>query len=572
MDSPGPIDDEVIADSEGEMDDEEHPGSFIQFLTFVLLIYLKCIGILKDTGSQVSAFTSPGHLHNTTTSSISAFTAGPSKQTSNTGGQLNQFSDADNFLGTASIADRAKTRQRNRKSSESTQRLSTTKPKPDAIALSDDRLEKQKSNRNVSFDVIELSDEEDDELSLRPKPKPRPKTKPKLKVKDKRGNTSNDKPLDVSSTTETNTDKSPYATLDLRPRPRPRPLVKRSKAAQESTVPPQLLPFDIPGLLPSSASASHGPELPIATSPIRPQLDASQLPPSDPPLPSLTTIHDENEFPPIETLHNLDFDGPLSSPSSLFSDFGGTTKKRKRAVLDLDVDELASDVDLDSGKRGIGAAQSEYDDVTAQAPSHMLPSPPTFFAGSSSSSIGGGDRRIPLHVPSLAHDVVDLTMLPPTIQPIGAVTTKKTTKAKTSRKKKGDALRMDGDKLDDDFDPTIVLTQQTHGKIYVNPPTAMKKGKKGKNVARPDEDDEECAIEVDLDPSAGLSKGQKPASRIEGDTDEERSTKKQKGEGKRSKTRSKKPVEDGNKDGNVSMEDHQDIQDQQLAPEAKVSE
>jgi hypothetical protein len=38
MDSPGPIDDEVIADSEGEMDDEEHPGnqgSFIQLFTFV---------------------------------------------------------------------------------------------------------------------------------------------------------------------------------------------------------------------------------------------------------------------------------------------------------------------------------------------------------------------------------------------------------------------------------------------------------------------------------------------------------------------------------------------------------
>jgi hypothetical protein len=532
---------------------------------------------MANTGSQVSAFTSPGHLHNTTTSSISAFTAGPSafwKQTSNTGGQLNQFSDADNFPGTASIADRAKTRQRNRKSSESTQRLSTIKSKPDAMALSDDRLEQQKSNRNVSFDVIELSDEDDDELNLQPKPKSRPKAKPKLKVKDKRGNTSNDKPLDISSTTETNADEAPYAILDSRPRPRPRPLVKRSKAAQESTVPPQLLPFDIPGLLPSSsASASHGPELPIATSPIRPQLDGSQVPPSDPPLPTFTILHDENQLPPIETLPNLDFDGPLSSPSSLFSDLGGTTKKRKRAVLDQDIDELASDVDLDSGKRGIGAVQSEYDDgITAQLPSHMLPPPPTFFAGSSSSSIGGGDRRIPLHVPSLAHDVVDLTMLPPTIQPTGAVTAKKTTKAKTSRKKKGDPLKMDGDKLDDDFDPTIVLTRQTHGKIYINPPTATKKGRKGKNVVRPDEDDEESTIEVDLDLSAGLPKGKKPASRIEGDTDEERSTKKQKGGGKRSKTRSRKPVEDANKDDNMSMEDHQDIQDQQLAPEVKVSE
>ena len=75
---------------------------------------------------------------------------------------------------TASIADHAKTRQRNPKFS----------------------------------DIIELSDEEDDELSLQPKLKRRPKAKPKLKVKDKRGDTSNDKPLDISGTTETNTDKS----------------------------------------------------------------------------------------------------------------------------------------------------------------------------------------------------------------------------------------------------------------------------------------------------------------------------------------------------------------------------
>ena len=403
--------------------------------------------------SQVSAFTLPGQLHGNTTSSVSASSAGPSafsKQPSNMGGQL---SEVENFLGTASIADRAKTRQRNLKSS-----IQSSVTNPNVVASSADRLEKKKTDGNSSSEIIELtSDEDGDELNLRPsKPKPKARPKPIPKVKDKPRNTSNDKTLDVPGITEFNTD-SPHP--DSRPRPRPRPLVKRKKPAQESTGPPPLLPLDIPGLLPSSsASASQGPELPIATSPVRPHLHTSQLPPSDPPLPTLTTIHDGNDLPPIETLPNLDVDGSPSSPSSLFSDFSDTTKKRKTTAFNLDIDELASDLDFSprKGQTASGTLYHHDNDVAPQVPPHLLPPPPTFFAGSSSSSIGGGDGRPSPQVPSeLARDVVDLTMLPPTIQPIGVTAIKTATnKAKISRQKKDDATRIDEDELDDDFDPT----------------------------------------------------------------------------------------------------------------------
>jgi hypothetical protein len=415
--------------------------------------------------SQVSASTLPGQLHGN--SSISAFTAGPS----NTGGQLNPVSEVENFLGTASIADRAKTRQRN------------------TMASSSGGLNKKKFNGNISSDIIELtSDEDDDELNLRPsKPKPKAKQKPKLKVKDKPRNTSNNKTLDVPGTTETNIDNSPHAIPDARPRPRPRPLVKRSKPVQESTSLPPLLPSDIHGLLSSSsASVSHGPELPIATSPVRPDLHTSQLPPSDPPLPTLTTIHDANDLPPIETLPNLDFDGPLSSPSSLFSDLDGMTKKRKRTAFNLEIDELASDVDLGPGKGQTGAgAQNRHGDGEApQVPPHLLPPPPTFFAGSSSSSIGGGGR-LPPQVPSeLARDVVDLTMLPPTIQPIGATATKTAKKAKVSRQKKDGATRMDEDELADDYDPTESTKKRNSKPKSKAKKDGNTKAKKGKGLAQ----------------------------------------------------------------------------------------
>ena len=415
--------------------------------------------------SQVSASTFPGQLHGN--SSISAFTAGPS--------QLNQVSEVENFLGIASIADRAKTRQRIPKSS-----IQSSLSKPNLMASSTGRLEKKKTDGNISSDIIELSSDDDDELNLRPNPKAKPK--PKLKVKDNPRNTSND---NVPGTTETNTDNSTHAIPDSRPRPRPRPLVKRSKPAQESTGPPLLLPPDIPGLLSSpSASVSHGPELPIATSPVRPDLHTSQLPPSDPPLPTPTTIHDENGLPPIEILPNHDdFDGPLSSPSSLFSDFGETTKKRKGTTFNLEIDELASDLDLGPGKGQTSALYHQDDGIAPQLPPHLLPPPSTFFAGSSSSSIGGGDNRLSPQVPSeLARDVVDLTMLPPTIQP-----KKATKKAKILRQKKDDdATRMDEDEFDNDFDP-----ESTTKKGNSKPKPKAKKGgdtvtkaKKGKGRAQ----------------------------------------------------------------------------------------
>ena len=416
--------------------------------------------------SQVSASTLPGQLHGN--SSISAFTTDPS--------QLKQNSEVENFLvGTASIADRAKTRQRNPKSS-----MQGPSTKFNMMASS---FEKSKINGNISSDIIELSsDEDEDELNLQQKPKA--KQNPKFKVKDKPRNTSIDKTLDVPGTTETN---NPIS--DSRPRPRPRPLVKRSKPAQESTGPPPPPPPYTPALSASlSASVSHGPELPIATSPVRPDLHISQLPPSDPPLPTLTTIHDENDLPPIETLPNNDFDGPPSSPSSLFSDLGGSTKKRKRTAFNLEIDELASDIDSSpkKGQTGAGALYRHDEGVALQVPPHLLPPPPTFFAGSSSSSIGGGDRRLSPQVTSeMACDVVDLTMLPPTIQPIGDTATKKATKkSKISRKKKEDATGMDENELDD-FDPTESTKK---GNSKPKPKAKKKAGvasaKKGKGLAQ----------------------------------------------------------------------------------------
>ena len=471
---------------------------------------------VKDTVSQVSAFTLPGQLHGNTTSPVSAFTAGPafSMQSTNTGGQL---SEVETFLGIASIADRAKTRQRNLKPS-----IQSSVAKSNAVASSAGRLKEKGMDGNSSSDVIELtSGEDDDELNLRPlKPKPKARPKPKLKVKDKPRNTSNDKTLDVPGTTETNTDNSPHAMPESRPRPQPRPLLKRNKPALESASPPPLLPPDIPGPLPSSsASASHGPELPIATSPVRPHFHTSQLPPSDPPLPTLTTVHDENDLPPIEILPNLDFDGPLSSPSSLFSDFGDTTKKRKGTAFDLDIDELASDVGLSpkKGLTGAGGLFSHENDVAPEVPPHLFPPPPTFFAGSSSSSIGGGggDRRLPPQVPSeLARDVVDLTDLPPTIQPTGATATKTATnKVKVSRQKKDDAKRMDEDELDDDFDPT-----ESTKKRNSKPKPKPKPKKDGDTKTKKGEGKAQVEVSIVSKPRTQKGKGKGKAATADKDT------------------------------------------------------
>ena len=447
-----------------------------------------------NTVSQVSTFTLTGRLQ--ATSPISAFTAGPPAfSTNNMNNQLDQISDIGNFMGTASIADRAKTRQRNTKQS------SSAKPN----ASSNGQLEMHKSSANLSSDVIELTSDEDDD-ELRPS-RPRSRPKPKLKMKDKPRDMNLDKNTDTSGATEITADKSSDAIPDPRPRPRPRPLVKRSKTTHESAVPP-LLPLDIPGFPPSSASASHGPELPIATSPVQSHFPTSQLPPSDPPLPTLTTMHDEGDLPRIETLPNLDFDGPLSSPSSLFSDLGDNTKKRKRTVLDLDIDELVSDGGLASGQEGIRtSARYNYDnDEAAHVPSHTLPPPPTFFAGSSSSSTGGGNGRIPS--PELGRDVVDLTMLPPTIKPSGAAT-KKAAKVNKSRQKKSNTI-IDEDELDDDFDPTE-STKKGKSRPKVKKSTDTK--------ARPNEGQRQVEVSIVSKPRTKKTKGKAKEKATAGNKD-----------------------------------------------------
>ncbi|KAF8150877.1 hypothetical protein B0H34DRAFT_155018 [Crassisporium funariophilum] len=443
MENPSLVEDEVIADSEDEMEQDLLPAE----------------GGLRGTGkhskaatgnasSQVSAFTLTNHPHGKVVSSISAFPTNPSTSKEQIHGTA-KTSDygypdysvhLDDFIGAASIADRAKTRQRN------------TRP-------------------STSSEVIELTSEED-ELGLRPTPsKPRPRPKLKVKAKDSeigqdkgKSKATFDTSLDLNIPNTSNSVPSIATDSNPKPRPRPRPVPKRPKGAHnESSNVPAPLPAPLPATPPTPY---HGPELPVATSPPHPPPLTSQLPPSDPPLPTMTTTYGDDDVPRIETLPNdMDFDGPSSSPlSSVDGDRGGggARNKRKRKELDVDIDELASSNAALGPPRGgavaAGSGARHGFEKAAHISPRKMPPPPTFFAGSSSSSMGGGGGRVPPLEPAPEPDVVDLTMLPSTVDPTCIVAKKAVKPPAKPRKKKGEdadamVVVLDEDEGDDDFNP-----------------------------------------------------------------------------------------------------------------------
>ncbi|KIK09999.1 hypothetical protein K443DRAFT_118090 [Laccaria amethystina LaAM-08-1] len=305
---------------------------------------------------------------------------------------------------TSSIADRAKTRQRAKPAS-----LNTT-------------------SKFRGDDVIELSDSDDDdfdELVLRPSTS---------KNKSKKSKSKPSEPTTSATTTK----------------PKPRPIAKRTA------------PAPIPDSTPQPTNPSPARPIPI---PFR--LLPSQLPPSDPSVPT--------SQPPIEVLQNpptTDFDDPLtptSSPCSLFS-----PKKGVDELDESDHGESFVHVDKGNGK-------------TLMLPPAMAQPPPTFFAGSSP------PLPVPETIPSrekpLEQDVVDLTDLPPTV-PV------EKPKPKKPRKKKEEVGSGDG--MDMDFDPN-----NSEGK-------KKKKGKtkaKGKEKTSPGTGQVEVTITVPPPKTKGKGRG-----------------------------------------------------------------
>jgi len=392
-------------------------------------------------------------------SSISAFTAGPSyifkaseiQKPSNPGAYSDHLHDQLNFAETPSIADRAKMRQRTQ-------------------------------SKRTTSEVVELTDDDDDELNLKPskkKAKPSPKQKQKAKAVDNDLNVSrpstskSTSPVDIVNTAMLEEKRE-------RPRPRPRPIFRGPRKPLDSDpIPPHAYPFGRQPAVPlprapASSPPSHGPELPIATSP--PRALTSQLPPSDPPNPTMTTTYEEEDsfasiyraqkdkLPPIETLPqpdgDSDRDGRHSSPSSLFSEHS-PAKKRKRTskqkASDMDIDELVYT------SPGLGNPLT-YGFKKRQDDPRDMPPPPTFFAGSSSSSTGTQRPQAPvaaLNPP--VQDMLDLTDLPCTVD----MAAKNVIPKKPSKKKNpvddanfdfdqhGPPIVLDEDDGDGDFDPSM---------------------------------------------------------------------------------------------------------------------
>ncbi|KAF8071872.1 hypothetical protein FPV67DRAFT_902981 [Lyophyllum atratum] len=224
----------------------------------------------------------------------------------------------------SNIADRAKTRTRN----------------------------KSQANESTALtsEVIELSSDGDDDFSLIPAPKARRKVADKAKALRK------SKPAFDDADTP-----------DSKPRPRPRPVGKPKQGKSSDPTSP------FAGAISQETNPIPPSSMLNDQFPIPFKLLPSQLPPSDPPTSTAATY----DHPPIVTLPQLDTDQePHSSPSSLFSvDASVGKQKRKRDMSN--VDELDSD-------QGSGIA-NRIDAETRRMPPPPPPGPPpTFFAGSSS--------------------------------------------------------------------------------------------------------------------------------------------------------------------------------------------
>jgi len=365
-----------------------------------------------------------------------------------------------------SIADRAKTRRR-------------TQPK----------------TKTPSYDgnIIELTSEDDEGLS--------PKQASQSKLKRKAKSTGKQSPPNASTTAISPVTTVAHNSARPRPRPRPRPrlITKQVRAQLDSDpLPPHPYPFarnplqyEMPVVSPLPASTppslyQHEPDLPVATSPadFNPRGPVSQLPPSDPPNPTVSTASEEERFqpqglPPIEILQGEESDRDRASTPQ----FSNRSRRKKRgidkgAVVDDEIDQL-----LSSPSRAAATSHPNIpiDDAYTRRRHEEVQDmpPPTFFAGSSSSSTTKNDVPQEPGVTSQPQfEVVDLTDLPPTLDL--AVTAQDT----SSTSKKPHKPRMQKNKKvtmypnfdlgrepmvglddDDDFDPQEDKTpKKTKGK------------------------------------------------------------------------------------------------------------
>jgi hypothetical protein len=263
---------------------------------------------------------------------------------------------------TASIADRAKTRER-RKAKPSpgpqwdddddlflpqTKKKAKSASEPDCMpggepSSSKSRGKKGKGKAAQPSDVIDISDD-DDELNLK-RSAPNPKAVPTPHV------TSSLQPTELIPT-------EPI----LKPRPKPRPVPKKPKANLEGQ--PENPVFDNR----ASTPAHPPPDTDLLSSNSRGHrnpLIPSSLPPSDPPIPTAQTEAYSLGVPAIETL-------PQPSSSNLGHKVQGEFDELFSGDEDIFGPELVPPVD----PKGQG-----------------LPPPPTFFAGSSSQV--KGDEGVP---------------------------------------------------------------------------------------------------------------------------------------------------------------------------------
>jgi hypothetical protein len=289
-------------------------------------------------------------------------------------------------------------------------------------------------------DIIELSTDED-ELALLspPRPKPKPKGKGKGSTKSK-ANVSSDSPL--SSAPESD----------------PKP--KASKHSKTSLL-----------LSPHAQSNSQG-TIPLPT-PIPFHLLSSQLPPSDPPTSTATTC----DFPPIETLPNIDTD-PLSSPSSLFSEPVSVRKKRKRVLQDYE----------DSTDHQHQGTETDID-------MQMMPPPPVPWPLLAQFPSPSADNNH--HVtPNDSREDMDILTMPSTadikVKPVGPA--KKSRMTKTRKKKGADDDAENGELRKADLKGKGKGKKRKKVEVVIQTPANNGKEKevfKSREFIE-DDDDEEC--------------------------------------------------------------------------------
>ncbi|KAF5382033.1 hypothetical protein D9615_004417 [Tricholomella constricta] len=448
-------DDEVIADSEDEgnglvlpvpnahaLPQDKVPQAISQD------IVLTAFDASKSKPSPISSISDP------TTSSVSILKPRPKPRPlfkkdmldatafSNISPALKSTFSSDIYidteLNTSSIAERAKIRSRNTKS------------------------QAQRSITSTS-DFIELSSDDDDDFIIVPASKLRHKAADKPKAKSK----ATAKRKSISDEADTS---------DPRPRPRPRPLGKSKQGKSSDPASPH------------SGTISQETNPPSTSSiPIPFKLLPSQLPPSDPP-PSTATTYDH---PFIETLPQVYTDQELpSSPSSLFSIYSSGKKNRKRVLSD--VDELDPSQGPGPGNR--------MDADTRRMPPPLFPGPPTFFAGSSSSS-AEGSRPVSTDIESLS---------------------KKALATKKPRKKKV----VESDEEDAAWGTSKSKTKSNAKKapakkveVVIQRPNAKGKGKekekevfKSREFIHDDDDDEDDLNAMDTDVMKTTTTSQKPES------------------------------------------------------------